>query len=512
MCLIIWKPKDVTLDKALYERCFDQHSHGAGFAYFTEDGLKCSKGYFKFKELYGKVKELEKLEMIIHFRNASPGMCIAYDQCHPFVFVSNPKLFYVESEENGKKTKKAKFKWAVFHNGRLNYKNTKDKSDTNCFVDEVIGPELTSDPWFLDRASGVFMLGRTIASPGYTLNKMAVMRYDAETKSQDIYIINEELWVKDHKCLFSNDSYKPTFVYLNNYQNQTDNWGSRRGTASVSYTYWIPDDWGWVWSYRFSVWRNIKNGQTCDRLKCRPVRPLHMDKVTKDYEVTMEGDYLPRLTAEEMLLYTKSPVPLIVKTVSHDCPTNDYPLDKNGKPLELGDAQPLQWELDKDKKGSKLAPVIPIKDRKTTKGDGKPIITVASGTLPVMDHLSQADKKSLRRMAMDYTRDPGSGFSGMKLTMNDCVELFRADMRAHITELNDADDPTIDRWALERYAKDKDVVGMILNAVIVQQEKIEEDRAKAFNEGLNPKAEEAGAEIPPPTQPDMGQLEHMSMD
>lgn len=192
MCLIIVKPAGVSIDEENYFAGFDWNDNGAGFCYIEDDKLVVDKGYMKFKKFMKAVRDKESLELVIHFRRASPGMVINEQNCHPFEFKS--KTF-------------PNFSFAMVHNGRLDYHFTHGKSDTRCFAEEVLFPHLDRDPWFLDDEPGRFILKQAINKMG--INKMVVMRWDAEAKKSEVYIINPEAGIKDLKCWFSNDSYKP---------------------------------------------------------------------------------------------------------------------------------------------------------------------------------------------------------------------------------------------------------------------------------------------------------------
>lgn len=169
------------------------NGQGAGLTYVEDDKLIVDKGYFKFEELYEQIEYHEEKEMIVHFRIASAGS-VKLENCHPF---------HVQSDAH------KQFSFAASHNGTLSWRSTKEESDTFCFVEDILGPCLDRDPWFLDFLPGFAFLTRFCGDR----NKMAIMRWDAKTKTSKIYIINKSAGIEDMGCWFSNGTYKIPFVY-----------------------------------------------------------------------------------------------------------------------------------------------------------------------------------------------------------------------------------------------------------------------------------------------------------
>jgi hypothetical protein len=70
----------------MFENCWDENSDGGGFAYVEDTGIKVVKemncvGDFYHK--YRKVREVNLLPMLIHFRFATSGL-VNEANCHPF--------------------------------------------------------------------------------------------------------------------------------------------------------------------------------------------------------------------------------------------------------------------------------------------------------------------------------------------------------------------------------------------------------------------------------------------
>ena len=127
MCLIIHKLQGKKLPKELYERAMKEHEDGAGVAFVDEEKreLHIEKGFFKFESFWEYLEPREDMEMIIHFRNASAGTPINPQNCHPFYIDSSPLFMF---DKGGKQF--PKYQFAVAHNGRLEWRTTKTKSDT----------------------------------------------------------------------------------------------------------------------------------------------------------------------------------------------------------------------------------------------------------------------------------------------------------------------------------------------------------------------------------------------
>lgn len=198
MCVICHKPKGIKLDEKYWAECFRMNGHGAGLTYVEDNKLIVDKGYFKFEPLYKEIAKHEEKEMIVHFRIASAGS-IQSENCHPF-FIQGNNFKHMS--------------FSVSHNGTLSWRSTKEASDTRCFVDDILGPQLDMHPWFLDHLAGLTLLERFCGAR----NKLAIMRYDSKKMESKVYIINPEAGVRDMGCWFSNTSYRLPVTY-NNHRN-----------------------------------------------------------------------------------------------------------------------------------------------------------------------------------------------------------------------------------------------------------------------------------------------------
>lgn len=189
MCIMLLKPKEKVFSDELYKECFFNNPDGAGIAYVENGKLVVRKGFFHTEEALKEIRSKESGEMLIHFRKANRGK-IDDDNCHPF---------FVQSDEETKQ-----FSFAIAHNGTLDWFSTKDKSDTMCFIDDILGAQLKRDPWFLDTAAGVVLVEKFLGGG----NKMIVLRYDSDKNESKTYILNQKLGNMHEGTWFSNWSWK----------------------------------------------------------------------------------------------------------------------------------------------------------------------------------------------------------------------------------------------------------------------------------------------------------------
>jgi hypothetical protein len=196
MCIVIAKPAKIKLKREVYETCFTNNDDGAGIVYVKDDQLVVKKGFFQFDEFYNtEIEPNEDLELLIHFRIASPGMVINAENCHPFSW-DTP-------------TFDKRYQFALVHNGRLEYDGDKTRSDTAKFTDDVMKPHFDRDPFMLDNAVGLWMMERIINPLAHNNNKVCVMRYDTVDKKSDLVIIGKKKGTEAMGCWFSNNSFHP---------------------------------------------------------------------------------------------------------------------------------------------------------------------------------------------------------------------------------------------------------------------------------------------------------------
>ncbi len=87
MCIIVYKPQGLSIERQTLETCFLHNPDGAGFMYPCEGRLLIQKGYFEFDEFieaWEKCRKLhgDSLPVVFHFRIATAGN-IDKRNCHP---------------------------------------------------------------------------------------------------------------------------------------------------------------------------------------------------------------------------------------------------------------------------------------------------------------------------------------------------------------------------------------------------------------------------------------------
>lgn len=189
MCVIIHKPQGKKLDKRVYKECGTWNKDGIGFAFIEGNEIVMKKGLWNSDQLYDMISPIEDQEMIIHFRRASPGMDVSELMCHPFQFSVNGGID----------------QFAVVHNGKLPWSNSKEESDTFRFVNQLLKPTFEKDPDFLEDHLKRWMLEAAIGKN----NKIAILRYNSEKNIFWVDILNKEAGEEAMGCWFSNNDYRP---------------------------------------------------------------------------------------------------------------------------------------------------------------------------------------------------------------------------------------------------------------------------------------------------------------
>lgn len=188
MCIIISKPEKRKLDTKYYVNAFKHNKDGAGVAYVENKELKIKKGIFNSDDFVKFVEEREDQELLIHCRVATHGL-INTDNCHPFIVPPTEMFPHIS--------------FAIAHNGQLPWRSTATKSDTACFIEDLLGPWLQQNPWFFDQPHAEEVMGKFITDK----NKLVVMRYDSKADETATYIVNDKEGIKAFGCWFSNDTY-----------------------------------------------------------------------------------------------------------------------------------------------------------------------------------------------------------------------------------------------------------------------------------------------------------------
>lgn len=183
MCIAIYKPKDVVVNRANLEQCFKSNPDGAGFLIAKNKRLIIKKGYFTFDEFYGAFKKYENEQALIHFRIRTHGD-LSKDNCHPFMI--NPSLGFI-------------------HNGVISGFGIENMSDTSHFNNSIFKP-------LVDKYGNQVIFEPAIqnlveARIGYS--KLAFLDRHGNYK-----LFNEDKGLWDNGVWYSNSSYKivtPTY-------------------------------------------------------------------------------------------------------------------------------------------------------------------------------------------------------------------------------------------------------------------------------------------------------------
>lgn len=229
MCIAIFKPEGVKIEKEVLENCFINNDDGAGYAVMLKRGMKVKKGFFEFDRFYQSFSCHMDCQAIIHFRIATHGT-IEETSCHPFVIDK---------------------KVAVCHNGILSNmpgvyseyigssRFKKDltpvdlRSDTQIFCDDILTPLIKEHPGFWRTGSGKRLIELAIGPS----NKLIML-----DSMGNAVIFNEDKGVWDDDCWFSNTSYMTAAVSM------YEGWWAKRNEvktdATDDFSYLEDYDWG----------------------------------------------------------------------------------------------------------------------------------------------------------------------------------------------------------------------------------------------------------------------------
>lgn len=216
MCIAIFKPAGLMIEKETLKTCFDNNPDGCGFAYINVDfqgvrRIKVKKS-MDFETFYRQYERATRINpdspFLIHFRIATHGEVSKFN-CHPF------------ETRDGQ---------VFIHNGIINGVGLDNrKSDTQLFNDKIL--KVLPNGW--EGSSGI----RTLIEKFIVTSKLVVMNEDGA-----VTIFNEAKgeWAND--IWWSNSSYKPRAVntyyaggarYGNYNQNAYNNRTTYQGNTKV---------------------------------------------------------------------------------------------------------------------------------------------------------------------------------------------------------------------------------------------------------------------------------------
>jgi predicted glutamine amidotransferase len=178
MCIIIYKPENMTLNENTLQNSWNNNPNGAGFMYAENNKLHIVKGlmtYEEFKTAYDPHKEKQ---CVIHFRIATHGLTNK-ENTHPFLINKNLGLVH-----NG-----------IIH--KLSCNINTDMSDTWHLVEKLMKPlPGINKLWKLDSY-------QTLIEDYIGASKLVFMDNLGNTA-----IYNENLGNWNSECWFSNYSYQ----------------------------------------------------------------------------------------------------------------------------------------------------------------------------------------------------------------------------------------------------------------------------------------------------------------
>jgi hypothetical protein len=211
MCIAIFKPKLIRINKKSLKNCFVNNPDGAGYVAHNESKNKLivKKGFFTFESFWASVKEDMHMKMLLHFRIATHGETNE-SNCHPFIVNEN---------------------LAFIHNGIIRDVRQWNKamSDTWHFNEAIMKPLVKDNPdiW---RDDVVALLIENYIGAG---SKLVFMNNKGKVR-----IFNEKAGIMDCDCWWSNASYRAIRVKQQlPYWNQNQSWQNQSWQNQVPTKY-----------------------------------------------------------------------------------------------------------------------------------------------------------------------------------------------------------------------------------------------------------------------------------
>lgn len=304
MCLLFYKPADVTFDEEVLRDFFTRNKDGYGVMYADKDGdvpvLCMDKGLGGVDDWVQFYKKHEKREAFFHLRMATHGD-VDRTNCHPY-----PVCAFEPGWENDK------MPILMMHNGILRTGNSKDtkKSDTWHYVRDYIRPIAEHNPGFIFTEQFKDMLESHIGSSNkFALldahgNKLIVNRR-AGVEWKGAWLSNTYAW-SHHK--FAGGS---TYSGYQGGYNGSVSGGHYSGGGS-----WGPD-WGWEEVHHNGnvTKRWVKNprkdaGNAVTPSQAKLALDVIKDSSTKVIDVTKAIDKKMRKTKVDSRFYVETRVML----------------------------------------------------------------------------------------------------------------------------------------------------------------------------------------------------------
>ena len=210
VCIAIASMKNnpIPTDEIL-KTCFRNNSHGAGFAFNTDNNqVKIVKGFMDFDSFitalheYDEKYNLTHRAVLLHFRIGTSGRTTKKGFCAP----SCTHPFPISSKDKHLKKLNFTSDYAVVHNGIINFcaDSKSDLSDTMLFVKNYLTDISSNKGWFYN-PKNINLIYNLIYS------KMAILNGKGD-------IIRTEGFHKaDDGNFYSNNSYMPSYYGLYDY-------------------------------------------------------------------------------------------------------------------------------------------------------------------------------------------------------------------------------------------------------------------------------------------------------
>ena len=194
MCIVIVKKSGVASpSKDILKNCFEANPHGAGFMFLKNGNVQIEKGFMDFKALDKAIdkRNFKKDDTVVyHFRIATAGNIDPFT-CHPFP---------LSSDINHLREREISSSVGIAHNGIIKITPSHpDLSDTQEFIRSVMADKIICNR-LEDAETRLFIEEMTTGSRLVVLANNFLHTYGHG-------------WIEDTGLLFSNDSYKPRYLW-----------------------------------------------------------------------------------------------------------------------------------------------------------------------------------------------------------------------------------------------------------------------------------------------------------
>lgn len=185
MCVAIYKPAGIVLDKSDLYAAYTENADGCGFTVREHGTLTTVRGVSPFEKFWTAYQRHMYKEAIIHFRYATAG-AVDTANCHPFPLANGARLI---------------------HNGHIRGYGTATMSDTRQWIDTTLNPLLKAYPSALTNA-GIRQMLEAFLAP----SKVVIL-----PAYGDVIILNETSGTWENDVWYSNTYYRVPAKYTTPY-------------------------------------------------------------------------------------------------------------------------------------------------------------------------------------------------------------------------------------------------------------------------------------------------------